>query len=129
MGVDENNSANQPYKEYFELEEIPEIVFEELKKHYKGYTLDNLNKPVTSDCVTRAFQVYETISENTWSRAVNKDFEPIIALNVDKVRSFKLRGIFYENFADIYAIGQIVAIKHRPDTKFITVEEFSRIAK
>lgn len=123
-----NKTEESPDREYFSRDEIPEIVLEELKSNFKNVNFATYGNAVNEDCRTRAFQSIETVAEDTWCKVIDsKTFEPKMAMHVDKVRSFKIRGVFTEDSVDVYAIGSIYAIRQRPDTKYLTVEELAKL--
>lgn len=122
-----NTAAGQQDKPWLELEEIPEIVLDELKANYKNVSFANYAQPVTEDCRTMAFKQVETLEENTTGVVLDPEtFAPLIAKNIDRVRSFKIRGVFTEDSVDVYAIGSIYAVRQRPDTVTVTLEEYKK---
>ena len=125
-----STAVGQPEKHWLDLNEIPELVLNELNAKYKTVSFDNYARPITEDCRTMAFQQVETVEEDTTSVVMDPEtFGPLIAKHVDRVRSFKIRGVFTEDSVDVYAIGSIYAIRQRPESVTLTVEEFEREPK
>lgn len=106
-----------------EISEIPQMVLDELNENFKSVSWDNYGKPFTTDCRTFALKSTELVEEDASGTAIDPTtFEPVLALHVDKLRGFKVRGVFDgAESVDVFDVGHIFALRSRPDTRRVVV--------